>query len=106
MSYSRPAVRHFAANRRPGVRTSGIGALSPKQLVDSTGTVLRTDLIPESGQSGYSATYAAGDLPVGDFTVRVSSFLSGSTAWVSSTTTSGAGSKVSVLFVGVTTACT
>lgn len=75
------------------------------QLVDSGGTVRRTDVVPESGQGTYSVTYAAGDLPTGDFTVRVSSFLTGSTTWSSATTTSHPGSKVSVLFVGVTTAC-
>lgn len=74
-------------------------------LVDSSGTVLRTDIVPESGQSGYSVTYAADDLPVGSFTVRVSSFLTESTTWTSTTATSHAGSKVAVLFVGVTTAC-
>jgi signal peptidase I len=74
------------------------------ELVDSVGTVRRTDLVPESGQGGYSVTYAVGDLPPGSFTVRVSSFLSGSTTWASSTTTSGAGSKAA-LFLGLTTAC-
>ena len=75
------------------------------QLVDSTGTVLRTDIIPESGQGAYAVTYAGPDLPAGDFTVRVSSFLTGSTTWTSATTTSAAGSKVAVVLVGLMTAC-
>ena len=75
------------------------------QLVDSTGTVRRTDIVPESGQSSYGVTYAPGDLPDGSFTVRVSSSLTGSTTWASTTTTSAAGTKVAVLFVGLTTAC-
>jgi hypothetical protein len=75
------------------------------QLVDSSGTVRRTDLVPESGQGSYSVTYDAGDLPAGSFTVRVSSFLTGSTTWTSATAAAHPGSKVSVLFVGLTTAC-
>ncbi|MFC7359735.1 hypothetical protein [Nocardioides astragali] len=75
------------------------------QLVDSSGAVRRTDLVPESGQGSYSVTYAAGDLPAGSFTVRVSSFLTGSTTWTSATAASHPGSKVSVLFVGLVTAC-
>lgn len=75
------------------------------RLVDSAGTVRRTDVVPESGQGTYSVTYAEGDLPAGSFTVRVSSFLTGSTTWTSATSTSHPGSKVSVIFVGLTTSC-
>jgi hypothetical protein len=74
------------------------------QLVDSGGTVRRTDIVPESGQGSYSVTYSAGDLPAGSFTVRVSSFLTGSTTWTSSTSTSRAGSKTTVV-LNLTTAC-
>lgn len=74
------------------------------ELVDSTGTVQRTDHVPESGQADYAVTYAFADLPLGDFTVRVSSFLTTSTTWTSTTTTSAGGSKTA-LMLGLTTAC-
>ena len=74
------------------------------QLVDSTGTVRRTDVVPESAKSTYSVTYAVGDLPLGDVTVQVSSFLTGATTWASSTATSGAGTKAA-LALGLTTTC-
>lgn len=67
------------------------------QLVDSTGTVRRTDVISESGQSAYDVTYAAADLPNGDFAVRVTSYLTASTTWTSSTSTSAAGTKTVLL---------
>lgn len=67
------------------------------QLVDSGGTVRRTDVIPESGQSAYDVTYVAADLPNGDFTVRVTSYLTASTAWSSSTSTSAAGTMTVLL---------
>ena len=67
------------------------------QLVDSTGTVRRTDVIPDSGQSAYDVTYAADDLPDGAFTVRVTSYLTASPAWTSSTATSRAGTKTVLL---------
>lgn len=74
------------------------------EVVDSTGTVRRTDLVPESGQADYGVTYAVGDLPLGNFTVRVSSFLTASASWTSTTTTSAGGSKTAVL-LGLSTAC-
>lgn len=67
------------------------------QLVDSTGTVRRTDVVPESGQSAYAVTYAAEDLPNGAFTVRVTSYLTASTTWGSSTSTSAAGTRTVLL---------
>lgn len=74
------------------------------ELVDSTGTVQRTDVVPESGQADYRVTYASADLPMGDFTVRVSSLLTASTTWTSPTTASAGGSKTSSM-PGPTTAC-
>ena len=63
------------------------------QLVDSTGAVLRTDVVPESAKSTYSVTYAPADLPFGDFTVRVSSYLTGAPTWASTTYVSAPGRK-------------
>lgn len=74
------------------------------ELVDSTGTVRRTDIVPESGQGEQRVTYAVDDVPLGSFTVRVSSFLTESTTWTSTTTTSAGGSKAALL-LGLTTAC-
>jgi hypothetical protein len=74
------------------------------QLVGSTGAVLRTDVVPDSAQSVYSVTYAPGDLPLGDFTVRVSSYLTGSPTWTSTTYASAAGRKATVL-LGLSTTC-
>ena len=74
------------------------------QLVDSTGAVLKTDVVPESGASTYSVTYAPGDLPFGNFTVRVSSYLTGSPTWTSTTYASAPGRKAN-LTLGLTTTC-
>lgn len=74
------------------------------QLVASTGTVLKTDVVLESAKSTYSVTYAPGDLPFGDFTVRVSSYLSASPAWTSTAYASAAGRKAN-LTLGLTTTC-
>jgi signal peptidase I len=74
------------------------------ELVDSGGTVRQTDLVPESGQSSYGVTYTVDELPAGDFTVRVSSYLTASTTWASPATTSAAGSNTD-LFPGTTVAC-
>jgi hypothetical protein len=60
-----------------GESSDSFGCLRGVQLVNSTGTILRTDEIPESGQTNYSITYAAGDLRNGNFTVRVTSDLTG-----------------------------
>lgn len=74
------------------------------QLVDSTGTVRRTDIVPESGTGSHSVTYPVDGLPLGAFTVRVSSLLTASTTWTSTTATAAGGSKAA-LFLGLTTAC-
>lgn len=63
------------------------------QLVNSTGTILRTDEIPESGQTHYSITYAAGDLPNGNFTGARQLVPDRLAAWTSSTATQAQATK-------------
>ena len=98
---------------------SGAGLLSPLtyswpsrdrrytyrvQLVDSAGTIVKDQLVPESGLATYSVTYAVTDLPLGSFTVKVSSYLTGAVSWTSTGSTSRGGSKT-LLTLGLTTSC-
>ncbi|WP_210503380.1 signal peptidase I [Nocardioides xinjiangensis] len=76
------------------------------RLTDAQGMLHGADRVvaPRSGTTTYSVAYAAADLPLGGFTVRVSAFLADSPSWASSTGTVATGRK-SLLGLGLTTTC-
>ena len=111
------ALRAHAVGSPAALNCAGGGLLAPLtyswpsrdprytyrvQLVDSSGTVRRTDTVPESGQSTYGVTYAAAALPLGTFSVRVTSSLTGSTTWTSAVPVSRTGANPALSLI---TAC-
>jgi len=77
------------------------------ERIDSVGVVWQTDKIADNGAPGatYSVTYDETDLPNGNFTVRVTTFLTSTPVWGSGDSTMQKGAKSTTLLLVVSLSC-